>query len=91
MAEEWTNERAADEPAADAAGNDGQCCRFLGGDLFRGFGGSVCGGGRTVNGSLKIVDLELIEVQGRYETEDGVNGQPQVNPLDIYDELHAGT
>jgi L-rhamnonate dehydratase len=36
---------------------------------------------------LKITDLELIELTGRYETEAGINGQQQVNPLDIYDSL----
>ena len=39
------------------------------------------------NGPLKIVDLELIELTGHYKAEAGVNGQRQVNPLDIYDAL----
>lgn len=39
------------------------------------------------NGPLEISDVELIELHGRYETEAGVNGQQQVNPLDMYDDL----
>ncbi|HVG27189.1 MAG TPA: enolase C-terminal domain-like protein [Acidobacteriaceae bacterium] len=38
-------------------------------------------------GQLKIVDIELIELTGSYETEAGINGQSQVNPLEIYDSL----
>ena len=34
----------------------------------------------------KIASVELIELRGHYETEAGVNGQAQVNPLDIYDD-----
>jgi len=33
----------------------------------------------------KIAAVELLELKGHYETEAGVNGQRQVNPLDIYD------
>jgi L-alanine-DL-glutamate epimerase-like enolase superfamily enzyme len=33
----------------------------------------------------KIASLELLEMRGHYQTEAGVNGQRQVNPLDIYD------
>lgn len=47
----------------------------------------LCGNGTDRNSSLKITDIELIELHGRYETEAGVNGQPQVNPLDVYDDL----
>src|SRR4051812_8723873 len=36
---------------------------------------------------LKITDLELVELRGHYEGEAGVNKQPQVNPLNVYDEL----
>src|SRR3984957_10509173 len=36
---------------------------------------------------LKIEALELIELHGRYTEEAGINGQPQVNPLDVYDDL----
>lgn len=36
---------------------------------------------------LKITDLEFTEYTAHYEAEAGVNGQYQVNPLDIYDEL----
>lgn len=39
---------------------------------------------------LKIADLEFTEVHGHYEAEAGVNGQYQVNPLDIYDDLRRG-
>ena len=39
------------------------------------------------NGPLKIADIELVEVTGHYEAAAGVNGQQQVNPLDIYDTL----
>jgi L-rhamnonate dehydratase len=28
-----------------------------------------------------------LELHGRYDTEAGVNGQPQVNPLDLYEDL----
>ena len=42
------------------------------------------------DGPLKIEAVELIELHGRYTDEAGVNRQPQVNPLDIYDDLrHA--
>jgi L-rhamnonate dehydratase len=51
---------------------------------------AVCGGKPDCNGPLKIADLELIELQGQYETEAGINGQQQVNPLDIYDALRPG-
>ena len=35
---------------------------------------------------LKIADFEFTELRGHYEAETGVNGQYQVNPLDIYDD-----
>ncbi|HEY7302627.1 MAG TPA: enolase C-terminal domain-like protein [Bryobacteraceae bacterium] len=38
----------------------------------------------------KIAELEFTELTGHYEAEAGVNGQPQVNPLDIYDDLRQG-
>ena len=38
-------------------------------------------------GPLKIEAVELIELHGKYTEEAGVNGQPQVNPLDVYDDL----
>jgi L-rhamnonate dehydratase len=38
-------------------------------------------------GPLKIEAVELFELKGRYTEAAGVNGQPQVNPEDIYDEL----
>lgn len=38
-------------------------------------------------GPLKIEAVELLELHGRYTDEAGINRQPQVNPLDIYDEL----
>src|SRR5437879_5237675 len=34
----------------------------------------------------KIALVELIELTGHYDVEAGVNGQWQVNPLDIYDD-----
>jgi len=37
-------------------------------------------------GNFKITAIELIELRGEHEAEAGVNGQRQVNPLDIYDE-----
>jgi L-rhamnonate dehydratase len=37
-------------------------------------------------GPLKIEGVELVELHGRYTDEAGVNGQPQVNPLDVYDD-----
>jgi len=36
---------------------------------------------------LKIEDVEVFEVTGRYTEAAGINGQHQVNPLDIYDSL----
>jgi L-rhamnonate dehydratase len=36
---------------------------------------------------LKIEAVELIELHGRYTDTAGINQQPQVNPLDIYDDL----
>ncbi|MFL6451161.1 MAG: hypothetical protein ACJ746_26310 [Bryobacteraceae bacterium] len=36
---------------------------------------------------FKITDLELTELEGHYQGPSGVNRQPQVNPLDIYDNL----
>jgi len=53
-------------------------------------GAAVGAGTPSSNGPLKITDLELIELQGRYETEAGINSQRQVNPLDIYDALRPG-
>ena len=38
-------------------------------------------------GPLKIEGVELVELHGSYTEEAGVNGQPQVNPLDVYDDL----
>lgn len=39
------------------------------------------------NGPIKITDVEVFEVRGAYTTPGGVNGQQQVNPLDVYDDL----
>ena len=39
---------------------------------------------------LKIEAVELIELHGRYTDEGGVHGQPQVNPLDVYDDFRPG-
>jgi L-alanine-DL-glutamate epimerase-like enolase superfamily enzyme len=39
---------------------------------------------------FKITDLELTELEGHYEGESGVSRQPQVNPLDVYDNLRPG-
>src|SRR5579863_349674 len=39
------------------------------------------------NGKLKIAAVELLQLKGHRETETGINGQHQVNPLDVYDEL----
>ena len=36
---------------------------------------------------LKIEAVEVIELHGTYTDEAGVNQQPQVNPLDVYDQL----
>jgi L-rhamnonate dehydratase len=44
-------------------------------------------GRRTADGPLKIDAVELMELHGRYTEQAGVNGQQQVNPLDIYDDL----
>ena len=41
----------------------------------------------STDGPLKIEAVELIELHGTYTEEAGVNGQPQVNPLDVYDDL----
>src|ERR1700761_2806614 len=40
-----------------------------------------------VHGPLKIDAVELVELHGTYTAERGVDQQPQVNPLDVYDEL----
>jgi len=47
---------------------------------------------KAANGDrdLKIANLEFTELTGHYEAEAGVNGQYQVNPLDIYDDLRRG-
>ena len=39
------------------------------------------------DGPLKIEAVELLELHGTYTEEGGVNAQPQVNPLDVYDDL----
>jgi len=39
------------------------------------------------DGPLKIEAVELIELHGSYTEEAGVDAQPQVNPLDVYDEF----
>src|SRR5690348_13204804 len=39
------------------------------------------------NGKLKIAAVELLQLKGHRETESGINGQHQVNPLDVYEEL----
>jgi L-rhamnonate dehydratase len=39
------------------------------------------------DGKLKIAAVELLQLKGHRETESGVNGQPQVNPLDVYEEF----
>src|ERR1700761_1147823 len=44
-------------------------------------------GGRAANVPLKIDAVELMELHGRYTEQAGVNGQQQVNPLDVYDDL----
>ncbi|GAC1415529.1 MAG: hypothetical protein NVS9B15_04360 [Acidobacteriaceae bacterium] len=36
---------------------------------------------------LRIDDIELLGLTGSYQVEAGVNGQPQVSPLDVYDSL----
>jgi len=36
---------------------------------------------------LKIEAVEILELNGRYKTEAGVDRQAQVNPMDVYDEL----
>lgn len=40
-------------------------------------------------GNLRITALELFELRGEHEVEAGINGQHQVNPLDVYDELRS--
>src|SRR6201996_8276231 len=41
----------------------------------------------STRGPLKIDAVELVELHGTYSEEGGVNAQPQVNPLDVYDDL----
>lgn len=36
---------------------------------------------------FRITDLELTQLEAHYEGEAGVEKQPQVNPLDVYDNL----
>jgi L-alanine-DL-glutamate epimerase-like enolase superfamily enzyme len=38
-------------------------------------------------GRLKIAAVELLQLKGHRETESGINGQYQVNPLYVYDEF----
>src|SRR3954449_8626750 len=59
----------------------------LGGSLLRSRG--LKGGGYLEEQAsrFKITDQELIELEGHYEGKSGINRQPQVNPLDVYDEL----
>jgi L-alanine-DL-glutamate epimerase-like enolase superfamily enzyme len=38
---------------------------------------------------LRIEALELLELHGHYTAEAGINGQHQVNPLDVYDSLRT--
>ena len=38
-------------------------------------------------GAVKIRAVELLQLSGHRQAESGVNGQYQVNPLDVYDEL----
>ncbi len=70
--------------------------RFLGSLTVAGaFAGSSMAKGIAVrfpdrgDGSalLKIDAVELIELRGHYTEEAGVDHQPQVNPLDVYDNL----
>ena len=42
---------------------------------------------RHADGPLKIEAVDLLELHGTYTEESGVNAQPQVNPLDVYDDL----
>jgi L-rhamnonate dehydratase len=44
---------------------------------------------RTTASALTIDAVELIELHGRYTEEAGVDGQAQVNPLDVYDDLRS--
>ena len=39
------------------------------------------------NGPIKISDVEIFEVRGSYSVPAGLNGQQQVSPLDVYDDL----
>jgi L-alanine-DL-glutamate epimerase-like enolase superfamily enzyme len=56
--------------------------RFVAGLMFA----PVCFADRP-KGKLKIAAVELVQLKGHRETESGVNGQYQVNPLHVYDEL----
>ena len=56
----------------------------------RGWGQAQAGAASVQRDGLrpqKITAVELVELHGHYEAEAGVNGQSQVNPLDIYDDL----
>jgi L-rhamnonate dehydratase len=57
---------------------------------FAGLLGGAAAAYAAPAGNLKITALELFELRGEQEVEAGVNGQHQVNPLDIYDELRPG-
>jgi L-alanine-DL-glutamate epimerase-like enolase superfamily enzyme len=57
---------------------------------FAGLLGSAAAAYAAPAGNLKITALELTESHGEHEVEIGVNGQRQVNPLDIYDDLRPG-
>ncbi len=43
------------------------------------------------SGPLKITSVELIELNGKYVDEAGINRQQQVNPLDVYDDLRPAS
>jgi L-rhamnonate dehydratase len=90
MDEKQTTERSTDNPAEPLSGFAASVLISSSAASFASPGAMAEAGKPSSNGPLKITDLELVELQGRYETEAGINSQRQVNPLDIYDALRPG-
>ena len=53
------------------------------------FGQAPVPAAKAPGGPLKIDAVELMELHGRYTEPAGVDGQWQVNPLDVYDDLRS--
>jgi L-rhamnonate dehydratase len=65
----------------------GSAATALAGANARSLGAQSAPSSNHADGPLKIEAVELIELHGTYTEEAGVDQQPQVNPLDIYDQF----